>query len=113
MRRIDIKPLSVNDAWKGRRFKTVEYTAYEKELYYLLPRELKIPEGKLKLKIKWGFSSKGSDYDNPIKPFTDVLQKKYGFNDNRIYKASQEKIDVEKGKEFIEFKLSKYYEKTN
>ena len=30
--KIDIKPLSVNDAWQGKRFKTREYTGYEKEM---------------------------------------------------------------------------------
>ena len=29
---IEIKPLSVNTAWKGRRFKTDAYKAYEIEL---------------------------------------------------------------------------------
>ena len=110
MRRIDIKPLTVNKAWRGgRRFKTDEYKSYEKELMYLLPKDLKIPEDKIKVKIKWGFSSKGSDIDNPTKPLLDILQKKYGFNDNRIYKLSLEKINVEKGEEFIEFELLKYY----
>ena len=43
--------------------------------------------------------------DNPIKPFTDCLQKKYGFNDNRIIEAHIKKVKVKKGEEYIKFEL--------
>jgi hypothetical protein len=33
--------------------------------------------------------SMASDYDNPVKIFQDVLSKKYGFNDNRIFAGHQ------------------------
>ena len=102
--RIDIKPLSVNDAWKGRRFKTDEYKAYERSVLLLL-RPLKIPDGLLEIHLEWGFSSNGSDYDNPIKPFQDCLQKKYGFNDNKIKRALIEIVKVKKGEEYIKFKI--------
>ena len=103
--KIKIKALSVNDAWRGRRFKTQEYKDYEYELSFILPTFLEIPKGKLKLEMLVGFSSKASDLDNILKPFIDVLQKKYGFNDNRIYKMEIEKEIVEKGEEFIKFKI--------
>ena len=35
--RIDIKPMSVNEAWKGRRFKTDKYKGFEKEMLLKLP----------------------------------------------------------------------------
>ena len=104
--KIDIKPLSVNGAWRGRRFKTDAYKKYERDVLTLL-RPLKIPDGKLHLSITFGFSSKASDIDNPLKCFIDCLQKKYGFNDKDIYKLSVEKVDVKKGSEFIDFKLIK------
>ncbi len=103
---VNIKPLSVNQCWKGRRFKTPIYKKYEKELLLLLPK-LDIPEGKLEITITFGFSSKASDWDNPIKPFQDILQKRYGFNDSRVYKATVTKEIVKKGKEFIEFDIKK------
>ena len=102
--RLNIKPLSVNDAWKGKRFKTDKYKAYEKEVLMLL-KPLKIPDGYLQIYLKWGFSSRSSDWDNPIKSFQDCLQKKYGFNDNRIKKAVVECELVKKGNEFIEFNI--------
>jgi Holliday junction resolvase RusA-like endonuclease len=101
----EIKPLSVNDAWKGRRFKTDSYKNYEKELLLILP-DIDIPDGDLAIFLQFGFSSSGSDWDNPIKPFVDVLQKKYGFNDSRIHMAVVNKVKVKKGKEYIRWVLS-------
>ena len=100
--RIDIKPLSVNQAWKGRRFKTNAYKKYERDLLLLLP-DLEVPAGDLEIYLKWGFSSAGSDWDNPIKPFQDILQKRYDFNDNRVLRGVVEKVKVKKGHEYIEF----------
>ena len=108
MNNIEIKALSVNNAWKGKRFKTQEYKDYEEILFYDKLPKIKIPEGKLELKIRVGFSSRASDLDNILKPFIDVLQKKYKFNDNRIYKLKIEKEIILKGKEFIEFEIIKY-----
>lgn len=105
MFRLNIRPISVNRCWQGRRFKTEEYKSYEQEMIYRLPK-MNVPKGKLQIKIKCGFSSKASDIDNPIKPLLDILQKKYSFNDKLIYKIELEKEDVKKGEEFIEFDLS-------
>ncbi len=101
---LNIKPLSVNDAWQGRRVKSKKYRNYEADILKLL-RPMKIPDGPLELHLKWGFSSAGSDWDNPIKPFQDCLQKKYDFNDNRVVRAITEKVKVKKGDEFIEFEI--------
>lgn len=101
---IKIKALSVNEAWKGRRFKTDAYTAYEQALMLMLPR-ITIPDGELALFVTVAHSSKASDIDNCIKPFVDVLQKKYGFNDNRIYLLVVQKLICKKGAEHIAFKI--------
>ena len=99
-----IKPLSVNEVWQGKRYKTKAYKAYEKELAYRLPR-IKIPDGNIHLRLSFGFSNRGADLDNCVKPFVDILQKKYGFNDNRIYKLTLIKCIVDKGAEFISFQF--------
>ena len=96
MHKIDIKPLTVNQCWQGRRFKTKEYKRFERDLQFLLPK-IEIPEGHLKLTIIWGFSNVQSDADNPVKPFQDILQKRYGFNDSQIYELSIKKEIVKKG----------------
>lgn len=102
--KININPISVNKCWQGKRFKTQDYKRYEKELLYLLPK-LTIPEGELFIKIVFGFSSKLKDIDNPLKPFLDILQLKYKFNDRDIYKLNVEKEIVKKGAEFINFEI--------
>lgn len=102
--RLDIKPLSVNEAWRGRRFKTDKYKKYERDILSILP-PMKVPEGKLAIAIEFGFSSKNADVDNPVKCFIDCLQKKYGFNDRNIYVLAIQKQDVKKGAEYIEFEI--------
>ena len=99
-----IKPLSVNQAWQGKRFKTPKYKNWRTEICYLLP-ELDVPNVKLSLYIKFGFSSKASDIDNPLKTFIDALQFKYKFDDKMIYKLEVHKEIVKKGQEFISFNI--------
>lgn len=102
--RLDIKPLSVNDAWQGRRFKTVKYKKYIADVLRIL-KPAKIPDGELELYLKFGFSSSASDFDNPIKCFVDCLQKKYGFNDKMIKRCIIDVEQVKKGHEFIEWNI--------
>lgn len=105
MIKIKTKPLSVNRCWQGKRYKTDDYKNYELELFYKLP-SIQVPkEGKLRLELNFGLS-KATDIDNPTKPFLDILQKKYNFNDNRIYELTIKKEAVKKGEEFIEFDIT-------
>ena len=104
MVRLDLRPLSVNKCWQGRRFKTPEYKEYEQTVLLLLPK-LKIPSGKLALTITFGFSNKASDIDNPLKPLLDILQKAYGFNDKQIYRLNIHKEEVAKGAEYLAFDI--------
>lgn len=104
MNLLSIKPLSVNEAWKGRRIKSDSYKTYE----YLVVQKLRamnVPKGYLSLSLVFGFSSKASDFDNPVKPFVDCLQKRYGFNDNKIKRCVIEVEQVPKGEEFIKWEL--------
>lgn len=106
--KINVKPLSVNQAWMGRKFKTKAYLAYEKECLALLPVEPvnwdKVP---LELSLTVGFSNMASDVDNVVKPFVDILQKKYNFNDKYILRLIVEKKLVKKGFEYIEFYIKR------
>jgi Holliday junction resolvase RusA-like endonuclease len=100
---LKIKPLSVNEAFQGRRFKTNACKAYEQELLYRLPR-LVIPKPPYQIKFDFGVG-KLSDYDNLIKVTQDVLCKKYEFDDRDIYEAIIRKVVVKKGEEFLKVKL--------
>ena len=105
--KVNIKPLSINQCFQGRRFKTPKYKQYEKELMILLPA-LNVPSGLLEVVITFGLSSKLNDIDNGLKPFIDILQKKYLFNDRDIYKLIVEKKIVPKGEEFIECEIKTF-----
>ena len=99
---IKIKPLSINEAYKGKKYKTDRHNQYAKDVTLMLPEHAPFKR-KLKLSITFGFSSKGSDIDNCVKPFQDLLYKKYRFNDNQIYELNVKKEIVKKGEEFINF----------
>lgn len=106
MYQVNIKPLSVNEAWQGRRFKTYKYTKYEKEVLNLLPPTLKIYKiVKYRLNFEVAYSNSLCDIDNFLKPFMDILQKKYDFNDSQIYELLVRKSKVKKGEEYIKFDI--------
>ena len=108
MVRIDEKTLSVNEAWKGSRYKSDAYKTYTTKLLYLLPRKIDIPEPPFEIYFRFGFSSAASDWDNPVKPLQDILAKKYGFNDKLIRRAVVDTEIVPKGQEFFEFELKTF-----
>jgi Holliday junction resolvase RusA-like endonuclease len=97
---LQIKPLSVNVCWQGKRFKTKAYQAYEKEVLLRLPM-LRMPEPPYRFTYEFGLSNMQSDVDNPTKPLQDILSKKYGFNDNQIIEAVLRKVKVKKGEEYF------------
>jgi Holliday junction resolvase RusA-like endonuclease len=106
MHRINIKPMSVNEAWQGKRYKTKKYKDYCSKLYLLLPK-LETPHGKIEVHFIFGITSV-CDVDNPLKPLIDILQKKYSFNDKNIMKIIVEKKHVKTGQEYFEFKIISY-----
>ena len=105
--KIDIKPLSVNCAYKGRRFKTQKYDTFINSMLFLLPK-ITLPQSPYSINIVLGYSSKASDIDNGLKSLLDCLVKKYGFDDREIYQMNVKKEIVKKGSEFIKFELNHY-----
>jgi len=114
---VKIKPISVNELyiyksiklkgsgkWIAQRIKTQKYRDWQKEVQYLLPKNLKF-EGRLRLELEIAYSSANSDLDNGVKAIQDSLQSKYGFNDNKIFELSARKILVKKGEEYWRFNL--------
>jgi Holliday junction resolvase RusA-like endonuclease len=108
MYKINIKPLSTNQLWQGRRFKTSKYIAYETELLYKLPFIHIPPVDQFHLILEIGFSNKNSDLDNSIKAIQDILQKRYKINDRMIYKLTATKKIVKKGDEYIKFLIESF-----
>lgn len=106
--RVNIKPLSINEAFQGRRFKSQKYKQYEKKLLLLL-ENIDVPKNKLlHFTFIVGYSNSQCDLDNFLKPLIDVMQKKYGFNDKMIYRLDVKKVIVKKGEEFIDYDIKDY-----
>ena len=108
---IPVKPLSVNEAWKGRRYKSASYSRFEILLYAKLLHTVRpnIPDGDLEIHFVWGFSRfRQSDYDNPIKTAQDVICRWLKIDDSRFVSGSQLKVKVDKGDEFIRFFIRKF-----
>jgi len=109
---LQLVPLSVNKCWMGRRFKTKVYKDFEdimlgndkKKITRALP-DICLPPAPYCLKFIFGLSNVMSDVDNPVKPFVDILQKRYGFNDCHVIAMSSYKQKVDKGSEFIKFEI--------
>ena len=99
--KINEKPLSVNQAWQGKRFKTPAYKEYEKAMLLQMPPKNIELNQMLRVEFFFGFSNKASDIDNCLKPIIDIAQKKYGFNDKMIFELNVRKCIVKKGDEFI------------
>ena len=105
---IDIKPLSVNEAWQGRRKKSQKYHDFEREIEWLLPRNIKPLEGKIEIRYWWHMKNhKMADWDNPIKALQDVL-KLYGIilDDRFIYKGTGEKVPSDR--DYVEVEILPY-----
>lgn len=101
--KLNIKPLSINEAYRGRRFRTPKYDTYIRQMMFILPNNLEVPKIDIKLNIEFGYSSSASDIDNGLKCFIDCLQKKYNFNDKNITELFVRKTKVLKGFEYILF----------
>lgn len=105
--KINEKPLSVNQAWQGKRFKTPAYKDYEKAMLLMMPKAKVDAEEMLRVEFFFGFSNKASDLDNPVKLLMDIAQKKYGFNDKNVFEMNIRKCLVKKGEEFIQMGIYK------
>ena len=105
MDRIDIAPLSINQAFKGQRFRTTKYNKFINDVLFLLPNK-KVKYERIRLDIVFGVSNSLMDIDNGLKPFIDCMVKKYDFDDRQIYELNVKKVIVKKRHEYIEFNLT-------
>ncbi len=104
MIKVVIKPLSINKAWQGKRFKTPAYSKYTNDLLFILP-PFKLPEPPYHILFEFGFSSTLSDWDNCIKTTQDAIAERYGFNDKLIRKGTVTTQIVKKGQEYFKFDI--------
>lgn len=101
-----VKGISLNSAYRGRRFATPALECFKEAVWYELPKtDIDYTGKKLKIDYEFGVSSKNADGDNLVKAFQDVLASFYSFNDKQVYKWSGEKVDVKKGEEYCAFDI--------
>lgn len=82
---LHVKPLSINDATKGRHFPTTAKTNYEAALRYALPKVAVV--GKPYYRVAYDFYLRNfahSDWDNLIKVTQDCLVKRGIITDDRF-----------------------------
>jgi len=102
---IRIKPLSVNIAYRGKKYVTQAHKDYKKLILLSLPNEkLKIAPP-FKMNYNFGFSTTKADLDNPVKVLQDIICEKYEFDDRHIWEINIKKHIVPKGKEYVEFEI--------
>lgn len=101
---LDISPLSINKAFRGKRFKSAEYKQYAKDIEGLLWGQKDIIPAAIKnastydldIKITFYYSPtrfKKMDIDNAVKPLLDVLVSNGIIKDDRyLTKLTIEKI---------------------
>jgi Holliday junction resolvase RusA-like endonuclease len=101
---VDIRPMSVNKAWRGgRRFKSSFYTDFEKELSYLLPK--KHIDGWVEIHYRFYLKNNftNSDCSNFVKCLEDIMVKCDLITDDCMVKrfnvekfwATRDRIEVE------------------
>ena len=103
--KIPIHPLTVNQAWCGRRFKSPAYKQYEQDCFKLIRGTKVRGEVQIHYKFYTPFAST-TDIDNLIKPIQDILVKcELIEDDKRIMRIVAEKF---KGDDKIEIEILKY-----
>jgi Holliday junction resolvase RusA-like endonuclease len=74
----------------------------------ILPKKIELPLPPFEIRLRFGLSNSASDWDNPVKPFQDVLQQMYNFDDKLIKRAVVEVEATKKNEEYIVFEIVTY-----
>ena len=105
---LPLKPVSNNKMYSSAssKWKSAQYLKFERDAKRMMKfKPITLPKkGGLKFIATFGVSFR-FDLDNALKPFIDILQDVYKFNDNRISIIEVKKVSVKRGAEFIEYDL--------
>ena len=104
---LNVKPLSINKCWQGKRFKTKIYKNYEEELLLFLKR-YKPSDAKTKFyKVNLLFGIENfalTDVDNLVKPLMDIIVKAGIIKDDR-YVAEYNIRKIKSEKNFVKINI--------
>lgn len=89
-----VKPLSVNEVWQGRRYKTTKYKQYERDVLNLIKarciasstrEEFQMVRGQVSIILSFYVKNwKMCDVDNFVKPLLDIIVKAGLIEDDRL-----------------------------
>lgn len=102
---LKLKPLSINDAYRGRRFKSKDLEQYKSDCLWLLKGQKKYT-GEIELNYKFYLKHYNrTDVGNLEKCLTDILVDSEIIPDDRyVKKITMEKFKSEENKIIIEIK---------
>ena len=86
---IPLKPLSINEAFQGRRFKSKKHKQYEKDIRFIIPENYKCPKLSGDIEAIYRFyikNDKMTDGDNLVKCLQDILVSLGYIKDDRYIK---------------------------
>jgi Holliday junction resolvase RusA-like endonuclease len=88
MKKIDIpiKPMSINTAWQGRRYKTKKYKQYEQDVGLTVSRGTPYKGEVISLAVFFIHNYGNTDAGNLEKPLTDIIDKLDYLDDDRTIK---------------------------
>ena len=112
MKWLELRPVSTNRLYVGRRFLSKEAKQFKEQCHrqlLLLSEPIHVPDGRLELHFVFGLH-RDMDVTNCVKLVEDVLADFYGFNDKRVQGCSLRKVKVARGEEFISFSLRAFDE---
>lgn len=98
---IPLRPMSVNYAWRGRKFKTPKYAEFEQDCFRFI-KGVKT-NGEVEVHFKFYLKKyKINDLDNFLKPLLDILVKCEMIDDDRFVmrivaekiKSTEDRIDI-------------------
>jgi len=100
--KIPVKPLSINKAWRGRRFKTPEYKQFEIDCSWWIKG--KMIKGEIDITYRFYLKNYArTDLDNLIKNLQDIIVKCGMIEDDRKikrlvaekFKSDEDRIEVD------------------
>ncbi len=112
--RVNLKPVSINRAYRGgRRFKTKDYIQFEKDMLLLLSGKIQKFPGNYAISFKFYLKNAlACDLSNFVKTTEDCIVKAGIVNDDRFcWRMVVEKYKSEQ--EFFEFEIIELPEKIN
>ena len=108
--KLEVNPLSVNRAWKGRKFKTPIYKAFEVDVCKMLSVNDQDPiDGEVFVKYIFHIHNYGNtDTSNMEKTLSDMLVKRGYLKDDRYIRAIYMRKERADGPEWIDIRIIPY-----